>query len=125
MINESPSIPAIYRDFTLARPKAVFEPQFDELLYLLRMIVRPVHIILTGVGMRRVSRVTRMLASSGYSYTIVSPEPILMAISSGKRLHVNDDGSVLGIQDLGINRMDLALLNLEVFSQLCSMHSKL
>ena len=104
----------VSRDFSRTKKKA-FRAQFANLRWLLRLVGRPVHVVLVGVGAGRAVQALSQLEKDGHSVTVATASPIVMA-RRGVRLVV-EGGKMKERKDTSADPDDLAFDNIDTFRQ--------
>ena len=78
-IRGNPGVQFVSRDFSRTKQDPAFHAQFSVLLDLLRLVDRPLHIIVVGVGAGRGAYVLSRLGQLGCGGTIATASPVIMA----------------------------------------------
>lgn len=110
-------IHAVSRDFSRTRRGASFDAQFDGLLALLHAVGRPMRVIVAGVGIRKAVAVSRQIQALGCAATIVTTDPVRLAINRGAEVFRRPDGDLSARVRADLSREALALRNIKTLGR--------
>lgn len=111
---KNPHVHTVSRDFTLTRKPETVLRKLIELKHLLKLVGRPLHVLIVGTGPANGPLVLRELARAGHTGIIVTSAPIYDARRTARKYRI-DNGRI--IQDRCVDRpfSELILNNLSVF----------
>jgi hypothetical protein len=109
-------IHTVSRDFSRTKTGEQFSKQFSSLLALLRAVEKPVRVILVGIGARKALQVARQIHAVGCSTTIVSHDPVRLAINRGAEIYALGDGELAIRRRPELSRAHLAKTNIRTMS---------
>ena len=107
-------IRTVSRDFSRTRNGPQFEAQIRGLLDLLVMVGRPMRVLVIGVGIRKATRVFRHVQAAGCKCTIVTSDPVRLAINRGAAVFRRRSGEIAIRPRPDRSREELALRNIIV-----------
>jgi len=111
------TIGTVSRDFSRTKNGPQFYAHLDGLLKLLRAVARPMHVVVVGVGVRKAAGVLARIQECGCTCTIVSADPVRLAINRGAQVFRRVNGE-LGIRVRpDLPRENLAIRNITVLSR--------
>jgi hypothetical protein len=81
---ESAETRIISRDFTRTKSQSGFIQEFESFLHVLRAAGRPMHVVLQGIGIKKIAFVARELAKVEATFTLMTAKPIVEPIVAGR-----------------------------------------
>lgn len=76
-LRENPTVSCVARDFSRTKHRESFGPELDGLLEIVEATQRPMHVLITGVGKKKILETRRALVEAGASVSFVSPEAVV------------------------------------------------
>jgi hypothetical protein len=119
----SADIEMVSRDFSRTKQWPPFQEHLAGLIEIVRLVDRPLHVIVTGIGVGKAHHVMKELNGVSASCTVVSADPIMEAMN-GKALISNGADGFRSVTRPRSSKLELASANLSVFQdhlvQLCA-----
>lgn len=103
----------VSRDFSMTKQGAEWQEEFKNLVELMHLVGRPMHILLLGVGEAKAADAIASLADIGSTCSIISGQPTMLAQGGEKISEVSSGRDA----ERSLDRGALAVLNYDAFEE--------